>query len=223
MNTSVIKTAESNQKVPPIHLPPSLPTNTYGEIKTSQETSSNSHTLMPDMIFTENPLVIPTVKSNINLELKNMFCVSEPTLNRGNAFRIFALLKLPEELFPDGYRNAYNEIERWVPIYRSSGTNSRHKGRWHLYYCAVAALRWPVNKLLRDFIKYTLDDKKSHNTPESKDKEWMETLNINSLSLSGWMMKCKMRGSFGTPGSLGSSIKVNKLHDKEKKKIRKNI
>ena len=143
---------------------------TNGETKTS----SNSHTLMPNMIFTDKPLVIPTEIPNINLELKNMFGVID---RNPYAYRIFALLKLPEQLFPDGYRNAYNEIERWVPIYRSSGTNSGHKGNWHLYYCAVAAMMPPVNKLLKEFIKYTLDDK-SHNTLESKDKEWMETLNI---------------------------------------------
>ena len=186
---------------------------TNGETKTSQETSSNSHTLMPDMIFTDKPLVIPTEIPNINLELKNMFCISVPT-TRGNAFRIFALLKLPEELFPYGYRNAYNEIERWVPIYRSSGTNSGHKGNWHLYYCAVAAMMPPVNKLLKEFIKYTLDDK-SHNTLESKDKEWMETLNIYNLKLNAWMIKCKMSGGGLLLQGHGNSIKVNKLHDKE--------
>jgi hypothetical protein len=201
-------------------------TNTSGETKTIQESSSSSnlHTHMPDMIFTENTLVIPTSQPNINLELKNMFCVNESTLDRGDAVRIYALLKLPEELFPDGYRNAYNEIERWFPIYRSSGTNSHHKGSWHPYYCAVAHSQPPnengMHQYLNGFLKFTLNTSsmfQQNPILDYKDKLWMEKLDLNKLHLNGWMIKCKMRNILSTQSDdLDDSIKLKNLNDKEK-------
>ena len=201
-------------------------TNTSGETKTIQESSSSSnlHTHMPDMIFTENTLVIPTSQPNINLELKNMFCINEPTLDRGDAVRIYALLKLPEELFPDGYRNAYNEIERWFPIYRSSGTNSHHKGSWHPYYCAVAHSPPPnengMHQYLNGFLKFTLNTSsmfQQNPILDYKDKVLMKTLDVNKLHLNGWMIKCKMRNILSSQSDhLEDSIKLKNLNDKEK-------
>ena len=170
-----------------------------GETKEEKKPTLESSPLtqMPEMIFTDEALVIPTSDGIIsfNLELKNMFSINDPTLDRGDAIRIFALLKLPEELFPDGYKNAYGKIERWFPIYRSSGTNSGRKGGWHPFFGGMARSSAPstngMHRFLQGFIDFALKDPTMTVDLEPKDREWLEKININNLHLNAWMMKCK--------------------------------
>ena len=204
------------------------------EKKPTQESSPQSD-LLKEMIFTNEALVIPTSvkafdpitnsENAFNIELKNIFSIIENDVGGVKMIRIFALLKLPKELFPDGYKNAYGEIERWFPIYRSSGKNSGHKGRWHPFLGMIVnpiihPSRSPMNRLLQGFIDFALKEKKKlpeHDGGlESKDKEWMENVKINNLHLHSWLMKCKYLDLLPQPRSLSEN-----LNDEEKKKLTK--
>jgi hypothetical protein len=198
---------------------------------------------MPEMIFTDQPLVISIDHLNINLELKNIFCINDATLDRGDAIRIYALLKLPEKLFPGGYRNAYNEIERWFPIYRSSGTNSGHKGSWHPFYGSVASpieitpsRQNQMHTLLKGFFKFVLENPTEEEKVANMENNLLKKIGssqrnafgvapisyiVNNLRLNSWMIKCGMTGilmptKYPPFKKFNNSIKLETLEDLEK-------
>ena len=178
-----------------------VPENSQRGATENFELNADAEEYVP-MIFTNETLVIPTSDSNnsFNLELKNIFSTTSAAESGGDAIRIWALLKLPKELFPDGYKNAYGEIERWFPIYRSSGINSGHAGNWHPFlgavrhYHAGRPYRSRVNIFITAFFRFLLE--MSDQVLESKDKEFIQTLiqgvipKLCDLHLNDWIIKC---------------------------------
>lgn len=102
----------------------------------------------PDILFSDAPLVIDLNSESIKnllppqintaylklgitkLEVKNIFNIIQE-----ETFRTFIQLKLPKEIWENGYLNVFNEPEEWVPMYMSSGKNSgtENKNNWHPY------------------------------------------------------------------------------------------
>lgn len=117
---------------------------------------------MANVLFNDEPLVIdltldviqellpPVIKRAYSelgierLEIKNIFNLVQVD-DAGESFRTMAQLKLPEQIWENGYLNVFDEPEQWVPIYCSSGINSSKPGRWHPYLGAINTKKLDIN------------------------------------------------------------------------------
>ena len=132
--------------------------------------------------FTNEPLVIET-DLGYDIQLKNICVNVEESGYVGgpDIVRTIALLKLPELLFPNGYTNLLGKKEEWIPIYRSSGSNSGNKGAW--YPCLGEINSYLQNKT-KIFLPYL--------------EELGKPLSQNLYPISQWKAKCGAIDTFSS-------------------------
>ena len=147
--SSTSSTSPTSSKVTDAPVAPSVPT-----VLPTTPSATSSSTPGPDVLFSNAPLVINLTSKSIQnkltpeineaysdlgiteLKVKKIFNIITNDGNR-NASRTMIQLKLPNKIWENGYLNVFNETKEWVPIYCSSGINSRYPGRWHPYMGAI--------------------------------------------------------------------------------------
>lgn len=157
---------------------------------------------MANVLYSDEPLIIDLTSDAVQevlseemkqafsglgietLQIKNVFNLVNVD-GAGMAFRTMLQLKLPEQIWENGYLNVLNKKEEWVPIYCSSGKNSGHIGRWHPYIGAIN-LNSPNRSIyqnLRDYYVRIL---------RNKDSDLADRINqlITTNEFYVWFAKC---------------------------------
>ena len=160
---------------------------------------------MANVLYSDEPLIIDLTSDAVQevlseemkqafsglgietLQIKNFFNLVNVD-GAGMAFRTMLQLKLPEQIWQNGYLNMLNQKEEWVPIYCSSGKNSGHKGRWHPYIGAIK-LNQPKTNIyqnLRDYYVKIL---------RNKDRDLADRINqlITTNEIFVWFVKCRTK------------------------------
>lgn len=73
------------------------------------------------------------------------------TIVSEGSHRIIAHVRLPISLYPSGYTNAIGKVDYWIPLYRSSGRNSKMGGSW---FPALGIMRCPNMVTPKENIEY---------------------------------------------------------------------
>ena len=130
----------------------------------------------------------------VHTDITNFVTVKTPV-----AVRVAACVRLPLSLYPNGYTNMLGERAYWVPLYRSSGNNSRRKGSWFpllgIMRCPRASdIIYKTFSVAEHFLR--MEDDLLSNLPSEKEKndltKFLREVDADKRKFNShtWLIKC---------------------------------